>query len=73
MAKAATPSDQPLVAASSFVGSVDGKEYWFREGEAVAQDHPAVKKWPQLFRIQTFRHDEPTRIEAATAAPGEVR
>ena len=72
MAKAAT-IDQPLVAASSFVGSVDGVEYWFREGEAVATDHPAVKKWPSLFRPQTFRHDQPTRIEAATAAPGEIR
>jgi hypothetical protein len=72
MAKAAT-SELAVVAAASFVGSVDGTEYHFREGEAVKPDHPAVRKWPQLFRPQTYRHDEPVRIEAATAAPGELR
>ena len=58
MAKAATiPTDQPLVAASSFVGSVNGVEYWFREspphngGEANAAVDSELDRYMHLWAL----------------------
>ena len=75
MAKAVEPS--PVHAAlDSFVGAVDGETLRITKGELFETNHPAVKKWPELFGPVTFPH--PTRrsepvIEQATAAPGEKR
>jgi hypothetical protein len=68
-----TPAVNTVTAVQSFVGSLDGKRIDFQKGEPVPGDHPAVKKWPQLFTPQEYRHEVIERIEAATAAPGEKR
>jgi hypothetical protein len=41
----------------------------------VAADHPAVKEWPALFEVEqrTIRVYPTTKVEQATAAPGEKR
>lgn len=70
----ATPDKtvETLVALDSFTGSVDGEVRVFRQGEPVRSTDPAVKKWPHLFGPQRI-HNEPLRVEQATAAPGEKR
>jgi hypothetical protein len=60
---------ESLVALQSFIGRVGKVEMVFRNGEVIAADHPAVKKWPQFFGHIVQHHE----IEAATAAPGEKR
>jgi hypothetical protein len=65
--KASTAS--PLVALDSFVGRLGKEDVVIREGERFAPDHPAVKKWPQLFG----RAATGPAVEQATAAPGEKR
>jgi hypothetical protein len=65
--KAADP--QIVMALTSFVG-LDGAV--IIEGDLYASDHPAVKKWPDLFKPIAARTAEP-RVEQATAAPGEKR
>ena len=67
---AATAADPQIVMAlTSFVGQ-DGAV--ISEGDLYTSDHPAVKKWPDLFKSVVARAAEP-RIEQATAAPGEKR
>lgn len=65
MAKAEAAS---YIVKESFVGDLGKGAMQFRQGDLIAADHPAVKKWPHLFR----RDDSPI-IEQATAAPGERR
>lgn len=67
----ANPSDSSLIALESFVGTVDGEERMFRQGDLVRATDSAVKKWPKLFGPARY-HNEP-RVEQATAAPGEKR
>jgi hypothetical protein len=69
MAKSETPSGV-LVVLQSFVGKVGAADIFFRAGESIDANHPAVKKWPALFGPQILRHGE---VEQATAAPGEKR
>jgi len=76
MAKAAEPTNILRVTAA-FVGSVDGEEITFVYGELISADHPAVKKWPDAFGPLVLpypvnRKGE-SRVEQATAAPGEKR
>ena len=44
-----------------------------RKGDLFASDDPAVHKWPQHFGPVTLRSSGGSRIEQATAAPGEKR
>lgn len=46
-----------------------GKKIEVRAGQKFDDNHPAVKKWPEMFG-QVGLHPE---VEAATAAPGEKR
>lgn len=64
MAKAAAV----LVVLESFVCGRD----FYRKGEFIDADHPAVKRWPDKFGPVHVQHRTP-RIEQATAAPGEMR
>lgn len=57
-----------VIALESFVGRIDKGDVVVRKGDKLPTNHPAVKKWPQLFS----RDDEPP-VEQATAAPGERR
>jgi hypothetical protein len=67
------PSPASFVAVQSFVGDLGGRPVSFVRGEPVSSEHPAVKKWPEMFAPQVYRHDIIERIEQATAAPGEKR
>ncbi len=67
-----TSKPDTLIVKQSFVGSVNGADVIFREGDSVAANHPAVKKWPQMFAERTVTH-ESAPVEQATAAPGEKR
>lgn len=58
---------EPVRCVMSFVGRISGRQIQFTYNEVVAPDHPAVRKWPQFFGPLE------TRIEQATAAPGEKR
>ena len=69
IAKASTAS--PLVALQSFVGRVGTDDVVILQGEQIAPNHPAVKKWPHLFG--PANRAEGPAIEQATAAPGEKR
>lgn len=46
-----------------------GKKVDIRQGQKYDSNHPAVKKWPEMFG-EVQLHPE---VEAATAAPGEKR
>lgn len=46
-----------------------GKSIQVSKGQKFEDNHPAVKKWPDLFGLSAL-HPE---VEAATAAPGEKR
>ena len=74
MAKA---SDPPaiFVVLDSFAGDLDGEPVVYRKGEAIHPDDPALKKWPASFGPFVFPHPvkRETRVEQATAAPGEKR
>ena len=76
MAKAAEPATI-LVVLDSFDGEVDGETLFFRKGMPFEADHPAVKKWPKAFGPFAFpypvKRRAESRIEQATAAPGEKR
>jgi len=61
-----------LLVLESFVGGIDGGERFFRAGELIRANDPAVKKWPERFGPASSPHDEPA-VEQATAAPGEQR
>jgi hypothetical protein len=64
-------SAEPLVVLESFVGRIRDEDRFFRAGELIRLDDPAVKKWPKMFGPVIYRHDPP--VESATAAPGEKR
>jgi hypothetical protein len=74
-AKPAPSSAEPVVCKQSFIGRLKGTEVKFAQGEVVAADHPAVKEWPSLFEAEkrTIREYPSTKVEQATAAPGEKR
>jgi hypothetical protein len=58
---------------ASFVGTLDGREVEYHEGDLVEADDPAFKKWPTLFGPLQFAHARTAPVEQATAAPGEQR
>jgi hypothetical protein len=69
--------DAILQVKTSFHGTIDGTPAFFREGDLIDAEHPAVRKWPKNFRAVKIDHPvkrtaEPV-IEQATAAPGEKR
>jgi hypothetical protein len=67
--------DTILQVKTSFSATLDGGPVFFRAGELIDADHPAVKKWPQYFGPANVDHrskPEP-KVEQATAAPGEKR
>lgn len=63
-----------LTANQSFVGNVNGQTLDVRKGDLFEADHPAVEKWPEMFGPVSLRFPvQRTRVEKATAAPGEKR
>ena len=73
MAKAAEPATI-LVVLDSFDGEVDGQVLNFRRGLVIQAEHPAVCKWPDKFGPMKWPYPlRESRIEMATAAPGEKR
>ena len=64
-------SAEVLVVAESFIGRIGDEERFFRAGDLIRPNDPAVKKWPNLFRAATYPNE--ARVEQATAAPGEKR
>lgn len=64
-----------LQVTTSFHATVGGEQMFFRAGDLVDADHPAVKKWPGYFGEPKVTHrvkSEPV-VEQATAAPGQKR
>lgn len=79
-ASAASSDRVLLVCSQSFDGGLDDGTSFkgVRDKVRVWSDHPAARKWPQFFEPITVTHESPRRVdppkvEAATAAPGEVR
>jgi hypothetical protein len=75
MAKA-TGDRALLVAITSGVTAMpDSTTLLVRKGATFWSDHPAVKRNPDWFRVYEPTHQTPgeSRIEQATAAPGEKR
>ena len=71
---AAKPSHYTV--ATSFLGALDGDAIEFHKGEVVDADDPALKLWPEHFEPLVIREHLKTkgsRVEKATAAPGEKR
>ena len=66
----ATKVEAFYIVKDGFVGDYGKGSMSFPAGEPFAADHPAVKKWPELFRPE--RADN-LRVEQATGAPGEKR
>jgi len=64
-------ADVIYVVKDGFVGDYGKGSMAFPAGERFVGDHPAIKKWPQLFRTEIAEDRQP--IEQATAAPGEKR
>jgi hypothetical protein len=66
-----------LVALSAFVGEYKGGRVTFSQGDLIEADHPIVAANPHLFGPPTFRYPmsakAESRVEQATAAPGEKR
>ena len=59
---------------ASFIGSLNGVEVEYHEGEIVDADDPALAKWPRHFGPVAFPHRKATPVvEQATAAPGQKR
>lgn len=56
-------------AAVHFEGGVIG----IREGSTYDENDPIVIAHPALFGIEVSRRGRRTRVEQATAAPGEIR
>lgn len=74
MARATTDPASVVVALSSFDGAIGSTVIRVRQGDIFAADDPAVRKWPTLFSALTVRRTAPTtRVESATAGPGEKR
>lgn len=59
--------------ATSFFGSLDGGGIEYHKGEVVDGDDPALEMWPEFFEPLLVREHLRTRVEQATAAPGEKR
>lgn len=66
-----TAPDATYVVKDGFVGDYGKGATSFPQGDRFDASHPAVKKWPQLFRPEIARDE--LRVEQATAAPGEKR
>jgi len=70
MVKATAPTI--VRATEAFIGEVGGETLRVVKGDLFEADHPAVRKWPHLFEAILIRYPV-TRIEQATAGPGEKR
>ena len=70
------PRTEPayVVALSSFMGGIGSRDIRITTGDIYRADDPAVKKWPYAFGpLQVHESSPSTRVEQATAAPGEKR
>ncbi len=71
-----TKNQSIYVVKDGFVGDYGKGSQPFPAGERFTADHPAVKKWPQLFRAEISNgqaEQASEHVEQATAAPGEKR
>ena len=57
----------------SFTGVLGAETVLFRAGELVDAAHPAVARWPTNFGPVRIHHPVRSRVEQATAGPGEQR
>jgi len=77
MAKATDERILLVATTSGFTAMPDSSTMLIRSGSTVWSDHPAVKRNPEWFKPYTATHETPgyreSRIEQATAAPGEKR
>jgi hypothetical protein len=72
MVKATEPTI--VRATEAFIGEVGGETLRVVKGDLFEADHPAVRKWPHLFEAILIRYPVTrTRVEQATAGPGEKR
>jgi hypothetical protein len=63
-----------VIALESFDGGLGEERLHFSKGDLMDSDHPAVKKWKNMFGPLTVRYPLPApKVEQATAAPGEKR
>ena len=58
---------------TSFFGAFEGDGIEYHKGEVVDADDPALKHWPEYFEPLVVREHLRSRVEQATAAPGEKR
>lgn len=74
MAKATTPDEGPIVRVvlESFAAEIDGVPTFYRKGEAIHPDDPAIKRWPKAFGPFEFPHPVKVRRALSLTAP-EVR
>ena len=55
-------------------GAKDGSITVVNEDDLFADDHPFVKAWPDMFvDVEDLAQRPPSKVEQATAAPGERR
>jgi hypothetical protein len=66
-------NDAILQVQTSFQATIDGELVFFRAGELIDSDHPAVAKWPHYFDSPKIDHRATPVVEQATRAPGEKR
>jgi nitrite reductase/ring-hydroxylating ferredoxin subunit len=62
-----------LVASESFICELGGETFDIRAGDLIEPEHPLVKKYPGHFKEPVYRFPAASRVEQATAAPGEKR
>jgi xanthosine utilization system XapX-like protein len=65
----ATASPPVIALVSGYLG-LKGESVMVLAGEVFDRNHPLVKQYPHLFGAQPVRE---SRVEQATAAPGEKR
>ncbi|WP_328941524.1 hypothetical protein OG259_07575 [Streptomyces sp. NBC_00250] len=60
---------------AAFAANINGAPHMFTVGQLVADDHPVIKGREALFEdVETYVSDRSaSRVEQATAAPGEKR
>lgn len=75
MAKAPEPRIGLVAALDAFVAAAGGETFDVRKGDLLEVDHPLVAAYPHLFGPPRLRFPvaRGTRVETATAAPGEKR
>ena len=64
-----TPGRDVFVPIEGFVAEIDGQPVNFTKYTFVREGHPILDKYGHLFKPLRVQYD----VEAATAAPGEVR